>query len=70
MATAQLTLFEFPPPTLECLDEDMRHVKEQLANLRKGLFQRYDNLNQEISQLKADMRLVIDAIQALEHIGE
>lgn len=51
----QLVLFEEPPPTVEHLQEELEKAKAQINNLRRGLFQRYDNLTNDLDIFRKDI---------------
>lgn len=51
----QLTLFNIEPQKNDVQD-DLEKVKEQLHNLRRGLFGRYDKLVNELSSLQKNVQ--------------
>lgn len=46
-------LFKRPPKPPEILEEDLAKTKRELANLRRGLFKRYDELAKELQSIKS-----------------
>lgn len=65
-AAVQLTLFELPALSIEELSEDLASVKSQMGNLRRGLFARHEELSKELSSLRADINLLLNAIEGIE----
>lgn len=54
----QLLLFAEPLRTEGQLEDQLKDVKLQVDNVRKGLFQRYTYLKDDITELKDDLRQI------------
>jgi len=52
MSALQLQLFEEIAPSPYDLERELSKTKEQVNNLRRGLFKRYDEMCKEINLLK------------------
>jgi len=59
---AQLTFLEEADPDTE-LRAELKKTKEQLTNLRRGLFGRYDKMVNELTALQEQMQLVNDKLE-------
>ena len=55
----QLIMFDDP----EEMKRDLTETKEQLANVRRGLFQRYHKLDKEILNIKEDIGKILRLIE-------
>lgn len=53
---AQLQLFEELPPSAYDLERELLKTQEQVNNLRRGLFRRYDELCKDIADLKKNLK--------------
>jgi len=58
----QLTLFESPPVSQEEIKICIDSTKKELSNVRRGLFRRYGELEEEISQLKRELAEIRDIL--------
>lgn len=50
----QSTLFELPPSVYQ-LEKELQETKQELSNVRKGLFKRWAQLEEEIHMLRASV---------------
>lgn len=58
----QLTLFTLEPKK-DSLQEELDKTKEQLHNLRRGLFGRYDKLVNELTALQESVKKIQDCLK-------
>jgi len=58
----QLTLFESPPLSQQEFENYVRDTRSELTNVRRGLFRRYGELEEQISALKQEIAALRDIL--------
>lgn len=56
MTMRQATLFDNIPPSVSQLERELTAVRQELSNVRKGLFKRWADLENEVQLLRALVR--------------
>lgn len=60
----QLELIQTEPENLEA---ELKAVREELTNVRRGLFKRFARLNDDMSELRTVVLTIIDELEKESH---
>jgi hypothetical protein len=63
MAAEQLTFWQEPVTVESVIWSEMADLKSKQNNLRRGLFQRFDELQKEIDSIKSQLLFVMRQIE-------
>ncbi len=58
----QQTLFDSPPMSQADIENCLVNTKKELGNVRRGLFRRYGEIEEEFSELKRELAAIKDLL--------